>query len=393
MPARDIVIVLGLLGQFPMAGIAWQLIHHLVGLQQLGFDVYYVEDTGTAPYDPRLKSLVYDCTYNLHYIAEVLGRVGLQDAWAYRDGLSGQWYGLPELCVRDLFAHAVCTLNLCGASDPAALAFRPRQKLVYLETDPVLYQVRLAENDPVALQFLSGHDAHITYGENLGVAGCPVPLPCFTWKKTRPPVALDLWPFVGEHGGTHFTTIATWHNRGKDLSFRGEIYHWSKHGNFLSLVELPRETSQPLELAVEIDDASELVKFQQHGWRLTDPLSVSRDMDVYHQYVDTARGEFTVSKDAVVRTNSGWFSDRSVCFLAAGKPVVTQETGFSKYIPTGRGLFAFETKDDVLAAFESINSDYLTHARDAQDIAQEYFAAKKLLAKMLEDVGIGSVRG
>src|SRR5581483_2962889 len=340
-----------LLGQFPMAGIAWQLVHHLVGLQQLGFAVYYVEDTGTAPYDPRVKSLVYDCTYSLHYIANTLRRVGLQDAWAYRDGLSGQWHGLPESRVRDLFAHAVCTLNLCGASNPAALTFRPRQKFVYLETDPVLYQVRLAEYDPAALRFLSDHDAHVTYGENLGAADCPIPLPNFSWKKTRPPVALDWWPFVGEYGGTHFTTIATWHNRGKDLTFRGETYRWSKHLNFLALADLPRRTPQPLELAAEIDDSNELAAFRQQGWRLTNPLSVSRDMDVYHNYVDTARGEFTVSKDAVVRTNSGWFSDRSVCFLAAGKPVVTQETGFSKYVPTGRGLFAFSTAEEVLAAF------------------------------------------
>lgn len=271
MPVRDPIIVLGLLGQFPMAGIAWQLIHHLTALQQLGFAVYYIEDTGTHPYDPRVKSVVSECSYSLRYLAEALGRVGLQDAWAYRDVLSGQWYGLPESQIHDLFAHAVCTLNLCGASNPAALTFRPRQKLVYLETDPVLVQVRLAENDPVALQFLSGHDAHFTYGENLGEEDCPVPLPHFAWKKTRPAVALDLWPFVGEQGGTHFTTIATWRNLGKDLSFRGEAYHWSKHRNFLSLVDLPQQTSQPLELAVEIDNANELTAFQRYGWRLTNP--------------------------------------------------------------------------------------------------------------------------
>jgi len=388
MSVRDPVIVLGLLGQFPMAGIAWQLIHHLFGLLQLGFSVYYVEDTGTAPYDPRVKSLVTDCTASLHYITETLRRVGLEEAWAYRDGLSGRWHGMPESQVRELFTHAVCAINLCGASDPAALTFRPRQKLVYLETDPVLYQVRLAQSDPTALRFLSGHDAHITYGENLGAADCPIPLPQFAWKKTRPPVALDFWPFAGELAGACFTTIATWHNRGKDLNFRGETYHWSKHLNFLSVVDLPQQTSQALELAVEIDDARELAAFHQHGWKLTNPLAVSQDLDVYRQYVERARGEFTVSKDAVVRTRSGWFSDRSVCFLAAGRPVVTQETGFSKYIPTGQGLFAFTAKDEILAAFEAINGNYPKHARAARDIAREYFAAEKILSKLLDDVGL-----
>ena len=388
MPTRDSIIVLGLLGQFPMAGIAWQLLHHVLGLQRLGFAVYYLEDTGTAPYDPRAKSLVHDCTYSVRYIAETLHRVGMRDAWAYRDGLSGQWHGLAESRVRELCAHAVCTLNLCGASDPASLAFRPHHNLVYLETDPVLYQVRLTENDPAAVRFLSGHDAHVTYGENLGADDCPVPLPRFAWKKTRPPVILDCWPVTNDPHPTHFTTIATWHNRGKDLWFRGESYQWSKHHNFLSLVQLPQQTTQPLELAVEIDDVNELATVQRHGWRLTNPLAVSQDMDVYHQYIDTARGEFTVSKDAVVRTKSGWFSDRSVCFLAAGKPVVTQETGFEKYIPTGHGLFAFKNQDDICAAFETINHDYARHARAAHEIAQEYFAAEKLLRKILDEVGV-----
>jgi hypothetical protein len=388
MPVRDTIIVLGLLGQFPMAGIAWQLIHHLAGLLQLGFDVYYIEDTGTAPYDPRVKSLVNECTYSLHYIAETLRRVSLQDAWAYHDGLTGQWYGLTEARVRDVFAQAVCAINLCGASSPAPLAFRPAGKLIYLETDPVLYQVRVDEGDTKAIQFLAEHDTHVTYGENLGEADCPIPLPNYTWHKTRPPVVLDFWPLQRNADCPRFTTIATWHNRGRDLQFRGEIYHWSKHVNFLALADLPSLTSQRLELAVEIDNAEELAILQQHGWILTNPLVVSHDLDAYHHYIDTARGEFTVSKDVVVRTNSGWFSDRSVCFLAAGKPVVTQETGFSKYLPTGRGLFAFETKEEILAAFESINSDYMAHARAAREIAEAYFDAVKLLAAMLQNSGV-----
>lgn len=389
MVANDIIIVLGLLGQFPLAGIAWQLIHHLAGLQRLGFTVYYVEDTGAAPYDPHAKSLVYDCTQSLHFIADALRRLGMEDAWAYRDGLTGQWHGLSESRVRDLFVHALCAINLCGASNPATLTFRPKGKLLYLETDPILCQVRLAQGDTATLRFLVGHDAHFTYGENLGAADCPIPLSHFAWQKTRPPVALDLWPFRASQTPRRFTTVATWHNRGKDLCFRGETYHWSKHLNFLTFVDLPRRTSQELELAVEIDDAVELEAFQHNGWVLTNPLAVSQDLTVYHKYIDTSRGEFTVSKDVVVRTRSGWFSDRSVCYLAAGKPVVTQETGFSRFIPTGRGLFAFSTLDDVLAALDAINGDYLAHARAAREIAQEYFGSEKVLAKMLRDVGIG----
>jgi hypothetical protein len=385
MESPDIIVVLGLLGQFPLAGMAWQVIHHVVGLQRLGFAVYYVEETGAPPYDPRAKTLVDDCTYSLHFIAETLRRFGLEDAWAYHDSLTGQWHGLPESRVRNLFTHALCVINLCGASHPDALTFRPRGKLLYLETDPVLYQVRLAQGDPGILQFLTGHDTYVTYGENLGAADCPIPLSHFTWHKTRPPVVLDLWPFHPDLSFPRFTTIATWHNRGKDLCFRGETYHWSKHLNFLTLVDLPQRTPQELELAVEIDDAAELTAFQRCGWLLTNPLAVSQDMDIYREYIGSSRGEFTVSKDVVARTNSGWFSDRSVCYLAAGRPVVTQETGFSKYIPTGRGLFAFSTADEALAALDAINRDYPAHTRAAREIAAEYFSAEKVLGKLLHD--------
>jgi len=385
----DPIIVLGLLGQFPLAGIAWQLLHYLAGLQRLGFNVYYIEDTGTAPYDPRVKSLVYDCTYSLGFIANTLKQVGMEGAWAYRDGLVNQWHGLSEHRVREIAARALCTINLCGASNPAALAIRPKGKLIYLETDPVLYQIRLAQGDPAARQFLAAHDIHVTYGENLGEPDCPIPLGDFRWQKTRPPVDLHFWPFCREQSGARFTTIATWHNRGKDLRFRGETYHWSKHLNFLSVVDLPQRTPQELELAVEIDDADALHAFQKNGWGLTNPLSVSQDMGIYQEFICRSRGEFTVSKDVVARTSSGWFSDRSVCYLAAGKPVVTQETGFSKFIPTGRGLFAFSTADQALAALEAINSGYSIHTCAAREIAQEYFSSTRVLAKMLQDVGVG----
>jgi len=385
MESPDIIIVLGLLGQFPLAGMAWQVVHHLAGLRRLGFAVYYVEETGSYPYDPHAKTLANDCTYSLRFIAEALRRFGLEDAWAYHDSLSDQWYGLPESRVQALFADARCAINLCGASHPATLTFRPRGKLLYLETDPVLHQIRLAQGDASALRFLSGHDVHITYGENLGAADCPIPLSHFAWKKARPPVASECWPFVPDGSCPRFTTIATWHNRGKDICFRGETYHWSKHLNFLALADLPRRTSQVLELAVEIDDEAMLQAFQRHGWVLTNPLTVSQDMQTYQKYICSSRGEFTVSKDVVARTRSGWFSDRSVSYLAAGKPVVTQETGFSKYIPTGRGLFAFSTADEALAALDAINSDYPAHTRAAREIAAAYFSAEKVLSKLLYD--------
>jgi hypothetical protein len=386
---KDSIIVLGLLGQFPLAGIAWQLLHHLLGFQRLGFAVFYVEETGVAPYDPRTKNLAADCAYSLHCINETLRPYGLAEAWAYRDSLTTQWHGMSNSRVRELFDQALCVINLCGASHPETLTYRPKGKLIYLETDPVLYQVRLEQGDEAARRFIGGHDAQVTYGENLGEPDCPIPLTHFNWQKTRPPIVLGLWQTPLNAACRRFTTIATWHNRGKDINFRGEIYHWSKHRNFLEIADLPRRVSQELELGVEIDNQRELEMFQRHGWILTNPLAVSHDMGKYQAYIANSRGEFTVAKDVVARTRSGWFSDRSVCYLAAGKPVVTQETGFSKYVPTGNGLFGFSSTEEARAALEAINGNYPAHARSAREIASEYFAAEKLLGKLLSDVGVG----
>lgn len=385
---REAILVLGLLGQFPLAGIAWQLIHHLVGFQRLGFEVFYIEETGVTPYDPRAKTRTSDCSYSLQFIHNTLRQYDFADAWAYREGLTDRWHGMSKGRVRELFERAYCVINLCGASHPEMLTYRPKGKFIYLETDPVLCQVRIAQGDDATLQFLNGHDAHVTYGENFGEADCPIPLTHFSWKKTRPPIVLDLWPVRIDKRCQRFTTVATWHNRGKDLCFRGETYYWSKHLNFLTIAELPRRTSQQLELGVEIDDQKELEMFQQYGWILTNPLAVSHDMRKYQEYIAQSRGEFTVAKDVVARTRSGWFSDRSVCYLAAGKPVVTQETGFSKFIPTGQGLFSFSSMDEAEAALQTINENYPAHVRAARELAAEYFEASALLTTMLRDIGV-----
>ena len=388
MKVKDSIVVLGLLGQCPLAGIAWQLLHHLIGFQRLGFEVFYVEETGVPPYDPRTKNLAFDCSYSLRFINETLRPYGFAENWAYRDGATHQWRGLSDFRIRELFDRALCVINLCGATHPDSLTYRPKGKLVYLETDPVLYQVRLAQGDEAALSFVGGHDVHVTYGENLGESDSPIPLTHFNWRKTRPPVVLDLWSTPLRESCRRFTTIATWHNRGKDMHFHGESYLWSKHHNFLAIVDLPQCISQELELGVEIDNPTELELFQRHGWVLTNPLSVSHDMEKYRSYIANSRGEFTVAKDVVARTKSGWFSDRSVSYLAAGKPVVTQETGFSKYVPTGNGLFGFSSAEEAITAFEAINSDYLSHARAAREIAREYFAAEKLLGGVLAAAGV-----
>jgi hypothetical protein len=198
-----------------------------------------------------------------------------------------------------------------------------------------------------------------------------------------------LWTGADEPATPFFTSIATWENKGKDIGFRGVTYRWSKHVNFLRFLDLPQHTPTALRLAMDPADAAVETRLRAAGWDLVDPQPVSRDVDAYRAFIAGSRGEFTVAKDLYVRPRSGWFSDRSVCYLAAGRPVVTQETGFSKFVPTGEGLFAFSTQEEVVEAFARVDRDYARHSAAARRIAVEHFGAEPVLGRMLADAGLG----
>jgi hypothetical protein len=208
----------------------------------------------------------------------------------------------------------------------------------------------------------------------------------FDWLPTRQPVVVDLWDNSSENGGT-YNTITTWHNKGKNITYRGDTYYWTKDREFMKFLDVPRHRHVPFELAAGVDPSVEGL-LRQHGWRHVHSLEISRNTDRYRAYILDARGEFTVARDQYVRPRTGWFSDRSACYLAAGRPVITQDTGFGKFLPTGAGLFAFNTTDDVLAAVDAIESDYARNCSAARDIAVEYFAAEKVVASLLARAGL-----
>jgi len=380
------VVVLGITAQYPMAGVTWQAMHYLAGLRALGCDVFYVEDSGAPPYDPASGGVAIDPSPNVAYLATVMRRLDLAERWAYWDAQRDVWHGLDAPQVRALYGSADAIFNLCGAT-----RLRPEHRqgarLCYVETDPIYEQMRVANGDADSIAFLAEHDLLFTYGELLGTPSCTVPVERFTWIPTRPPVALDEW--APRDPGTAYRTIATWENKGKNVEFRGETYQWTKHLNFLRMIDVPRQARTRVELAMDPLDAGVRADLETHGWTLVDPRPVSADVDAYRGFVEGARGELTVAKDIYVRPRSGWFSDRSVCFLAAGRPVVTQETGFSERVPSGRGLLAFATVEEAAAALRTVEGDYASHARAAREIAAEYFAAERVLGAMLDAAGIG----
>jgi hypothetical protein len=384
---RRTIILHHFVGQMPLAGIAWQAMHYLVGLQRLGYDVWYIEDGGANPYDPRVASVMMTCDYNVAYLRRAMESYGFAGRWAYWDAINDEWHGLSRERVNRLYREADALINLCGATQlrEEHLCCPVR---IMIDSDPIYEQIKYAEADPAARAYLDAHTHFFSYGENLGSADCPIPLSGLGWRATRPPIVLDLWS-EAEDAGDSYTTIATWENKGKNIEFRGSRYFWSKHVNFLRFIELPqRRPRVSFTLAMDPPDAAVRALVTKAGWNLVDPGPISAEMDAYRDFISHSRGEFTVAKDIYVRPNSGWFSDRSVCYLAAGRPVVTMRTGFSKFYPVGRGLFEFTTEDEALAAIDTIVADYPTHSRAARELAREYFAADRVLGALMATLGL-----
>ena len=385
--AKGRVIVFGIAFWYPLAGVTFQFLHYLLGLRRLGYDVYYVEDSGRWVYDPRINDLSPHASGNVDAVAPVLEAHGFAGHWAFRGNYpDGRCYGMEEEAILGLYRDADVMLNVTGGQEMREEHLVcPRR--IYVESDPFASQVRVAQGDEATIAALDAHDTHFSFGENIGHEGCAVPVGRYDWLPTRQPVSMDLWETDPAPPGAAYTTVTTWHNRGKGVVHEGETYHWTKDREFELFLDLPRRRPARFELAVSADDDAR-TRLADHGWHQVDSVHVSGDIGRYRSYIAGSRAEFTVARDQYVRPRTGWFSDRSACYLAAGRPVVTQETGFSRVLPTGEGLFAFATMDDVLGAVDAIEGDYRRHSRCAREIAAEYFSAEQVLTGLMDRAGL-----
>ena len=386
---RRRIIVVGTLASNPYAGMAWMHMQITAGLHRLGHDVYYFETTSAWPYDPIRETMVRDSDYALPYLKRVAESFGLGDRWAYRRSYADKaWFGLSQTKAEDLLAHADGVLNVAGATRFAEEGLKIG-RLVYFGTDPGHHEIAFYNGDESVRALIAEHDDYVTYGENIGSSDCVIPpLPHFR-SRTRQPVLLDLWQ-NGRPSKQEFTTVCNWKQAGRDITFNAETYQWSKHHEFLKFIDLPQKIDQPIELATGFANLNSKDRnlLEQKGWQLIDAHPFTIDPWPYRDYVCASRGEFTVAKDLNVRLRSGWFSERSACYLAAGRPVVTQDTGFGSVLPLGQGLFAFNTLEDILVALDMINSEYEKHSRAARAIAEEYFAAEIILKKLVHELGL-----
>ena len=384
------VVVLGMMGRSPFGGQTWLYLNWLRGLQRLGHDVWYVEDDSVWPFDPEQNTITDDCTYAVRHVTRSMERIGLGDRWAFRlADRRGACWGLSEEDLDELYGSCDVLLNVVGATD-----LREEQLLaplrVYVQTDPVIAELRLAGGDEHTRIAFANHHLIATYGENYGAADCRVPLNGVSYLKTRQPVDVELWPMAYAPELPNFTTIGNYRHAGEDVEWEGDVYYWSKHREWEKFMTLPELTSQRFELALKVDDPADRELLEGSGWRIVDPVAMSLDVfGDYPAYFRGSRAELTVAKDQNVRLRSGWFSERDVCYLASGKPVVAQDTGFGNVLPTGEGLFAFSTTEEALAAVEEINRDYERHCRAARAIAEEHFEASAVAGRLLADVGLG----
>jgi len=382
---------MGFMGSCPIAGVIWQHVHYIVGLQRLGHDVYYIEDSARLPYNPETFEVNNEFDYAARLLERLAREFEFKNRWAFcARYLRGQpTAGLSLKRVRQLYREADAILNICGAQEfnDDLLA---SDRIIYVESDPGVEQIRVDKGVRSTIDYLRRHRSLFTFGENVGTKSFPVPTHGLKWLPTRQPVVTDLWRTNrAPSRAAVFTSVANWSTSGlKDITWCGEKYLWSKSREFLRFVAAPKKAGETFELATSIKDAKKRAKFLRNGWRFHSPLQLSVDYWLYRDYVRHSKGEFTVAKDQYVRLNTGWFSDRSACYLAAGRPVIIQQSGFTQHYGNDGGLFAFNSIREIVEAVKAINADYARHSRAARYIAREVFEAEKVLGSLLDRTGV-----
>jgi len=391
-PSSLRIIVTGIVGSCPVGGVAWDYLQYPIGLARLGHDVVYHEDTNGWPYNPVQNSVVDTASYSVDYIARFFRTYApnLENRWHYRH-LGAESFGLSE-SEFDRFARSADLFLNVSAANSRPPALNPRCVQVYLDTDPGFNQVVLAEKPAwtaadrfawLTEEFKQYH-RHLTYAENIGREDCLVPLLGVRWITTRMPIVHSLWHNIPPASdGTAWTTVMTWNNFPGRLVYAGREYG-DKGVEFAKLIPLPRRTSHALKIAA--GGNAPLQELVQQGWSPVDAPKATLTPENYQEFIAESRGEVSTAKNVYVAMKTGWFSCRTACYLAAGRPAVVQDTGFSRTVPVGKGLFAFDTLEQAAEAIETVEADYRSEALAARELAADQFGSDKVLSRMLDDI-------
>ncbi|RPI55901.1 MAG: glycosyltransferase family 1 protein [Acidobacteria bacterium] len=367
------ILFAGIIARYPFGGVTWCSLMYLLGLRALGHEVFYIEDTGECIYDAERNTMSLDPSYGTRYIQSALEPFGFGNRWSFVN-YDGAHFGASHETVRTYCAEADLFVNLSGGSWCWRDEYARIPRRVFIDSDPVFTQLAIAKGVSWYCDFFRGFDRLFTFGANIGTPHSDVPTGGLAWHKTWQPIITDLWQTDAPPTRDRFTTVMTW----KTESF--EDVDGNKDREFVRFLDLPRRTTKRFELAVN----GPLGLLREHGWQPIEAMSVSRSLWDYREFIQTSKAEFGVAKHAYVTHRSGWFSDRTECYMAAGRPALVQETGWSAHLPSGTGLLSFSTLDEALAGLERIERDYAVQARAAHEIARECFDASRVLPRFLE---------
>lgn len=379
-----------MIANYAVGGVAWDYGQYALGLEHLGYEVYYLEDTGTPPYDPSRGEYGEDCSFAVGFLKRELTRLSptLGQRWRYVNS-DGRAFGISEDDFHALVRDADLFLNVSGSAlmREAYLAC-PRR--VFIDTDPGLNQLHNfprwdANPGWLGTHGWRSHNFFFTYANRLGRPDCPLGDFGVPWHFTRPPVVLEEWE-APRPPGRAWTTVMTWKNFPKLIEHEGRTYG-AKELEFPKIEAVPQRVHTPMEVAVG-GNAAPREHWKSLGWHVRDSHAVTADSLVYRNYIFDSRGEFSVAKNIYVDTRGGWFSCRTVCYLAASRPAVVQDTGFSELLPCGEGLLAFTDADHAVAAIQEVESDYARHSHAARAMAERHFDSAQVLGEILDVVGL-----
>ncbi len=406
------IIIIGQIAKYPLGGVTWDWLNYLLGFKKLGHDVHYFEDGPKWLYNP-IENKVTVSDYNVHYLKNVMSTFGFDSNWTYlsrgKTLATSALFGNQK--IQEIFQSADAIFNICGSSDMNKLVkdfLIPKNiKRIYVDGDPMINQIKMLKEKNDATSSFRNHDIFFTYAENIGEKDCAIPLQKeIQWIKTRFPVYLPEWKSEVNKKADRFTTVANWQSY-KGFLYKGEKYSGAKSIEFLKFKDIPNISKQKLELAIIADteekekvfkkenlqkklkdksfitNKNNLEKMKKGGWIIADAIQASEDWKIYRDYIENSKGEWSVAKNIYVKAKTGWFSGRSTCYLASGKPVILEDTGFSKFIPTGKGLFSFKNTEEALHAIEEVNKNYEYHAKEARKIAEQFFNSDIILKDML----------
>ncbi|HLM61798.1 MAG TPA: hypothetical protein VK308_13410 [Pyrinomonadaceae bacterium] len=375
-----IIIFAGSIGRLPVGGHAWIDMQYLSGLKALGHDVYYFEDCGDESwvYNWDIEELTTELSYPADYVRDCLEPLGFKNRWIYRAGNQSEGMSIEsfrEICAQaDLMIVRAVPLTIWRDE------YLEVHRRCYIDADPGFNQISLINGNAKLAETLNQCERLFTIGQRIGAADCPIPDAGYNWLKTVAPVSLPDWRVAENEDASHFTSVMQW--RGfHDVVYKGLAYG-QKDKEFPRFLKLPQLVSQPFRLALT---GSSPENFTEYGWEVVPGWVASKTTGSYQSFIQESRAEFGVAKHGYVAMRGGWFSDRSVCYLASGRPVLVEDTGLRDWLPVGEGIVTFSDISEAVRGVESINAEYERHCHAAREIAEQYFAASLVLPLLIEE--------